>query len=272
MWVALRRCRRRVNSRSPTLRALPFLLALAAGFGCASNSHAALPDAVLAHQVLSGFTESFVVRAVVRPAAAPPREEFFTLFRFDGLLWCYSPEIGTGEIGPAPEGAAAPKAALAALQRAFLHLESVVLCPSAQSQPASQNQTDLPNGCVIGCFAQLTRLLVTGDTPDEAGLVLFSYASGEKHRTAAGPELVDHSILVFRLGRRWFCIDPRLEDRPFPLRQVVVGTHLDPTLKILADNPGYPLQRARLLVIAPRTLNEMAARITWNQAAKGPPP
>jgi hypothetical protein len=233
---------------------------------------AGLPDAVLAHQVLSAFTESFIVRARVQGAEPARQERFATLFIFENLLWCYAAEIGTANLGPAPSGAKSPEAALAAFRQAFPDLESVVPYLKAQTPPTGQSQAALPNGCVIGCLTQLVKILVADDTPAEAGLVMFSYTAAEPRRGDQPVGLIDHCLLVYRTSRGWFCLDPARGDRSFALENIAVGTRLDPTLQVIANRPDYPLARARLLLIPPRTLDDMAARIAWNEHQLQNPP
>jgi hypothetical protein len=228
---------------------------------------ASYQDAVVAHQLLADFAESVVVRGVAGTGDNQVREEHFVFFKCEGVLWCYSPAVGTRVYGPAPAEWPPPnKQVLAWLQQTDPAFSVASVYRGAHT--VAVNQTELPNGCVISCFAQITKLLVTTGTPDEAGLVLFSYGRRLDLGEGLVSGVIDHSILVYRYREQWYCLDPRLQDTPLPLRQVAVGTHLDPPLRILAERPDYRLEHARLLLISARTLDQAAANRAWRTWAK----
>jgi hypothetical protein len=134
------------------------------------------------------------------------------------------------------------------------------------------SQTVLPNACVPSCLAQMARLLMETGMPDEAGLVFFFYDPLAPSRELA-PGIIGHCVLVYRYRDQWFCLDPRYQESPKPLTQVAIGAHLDPTLGVLAKQPDYRLEHARLLVIPPRTLRQLNTDLTWKlwseRAGKG---
>ena len=225
-------------------------------------------DAAVAQQAVADIADTVMVRGTASTPGAPNRERYFVFFRFEGLFWSYAPELGTRVCGVAPEKWPPPAARVTDwIRQVDPALSAISIYRGAQAPLA--NQADLPNGCVIACLAQISRLLVNAGTPDEAGLVLFSYDRPEKTGEAdAG--VIDHSILVYRYHENWFCLDPRLQQAPLPLKQVAVGVHLDPTLRVLAERPVYRLEHARLLLIASRTLDQLAAKIAFRMWSQRP--
>ncbi len=242
-------------------------LALAAGAGlmAAAGATAGYRDAVVAHQVASGVADSVIVGAATGPAGA---EKFFVCFRFEGLLWWYGPDAGTRICGPAGPAWPPPAAALLEWARQGDPGLTAVAIHRGPNQPEN-NQADLPNGCVIACLAQLVGVVAETGRPDEVGLVLFYYARPPVAGVVV-PGVVDHSILVYRHADQWFCRDPR-RGAPLPLREVAIGAHLDPTLRVLAGRPDDGLEHARLLVISPRTLDQVAAGVAWRSALRRGP-
>lgn len=225
------------------------------------NAVAGYKDAAVAQQALADIADTVMVRGVASMAGAPDREEYFVFFRFEGLIWSYASGFGTRVCGLAPEEWPPPTSLVTGwIRQVAPSFSSISVYRGAQVPLA--NQADLPNGCVIACLAQISRLLINAGTPDEAGLVLFSY---DRRQKAGEPDVgvIDHSILVYRYHENWFCLDPRLQRSPLPLKQVAIGIHLDPTLRVLAERPAYRLEHARLLLIAPRTLDQVAGKIAF---------
>ncbi|HUL54107.1 MAG TPA: hypothetical protein VLT83_11925 [Opitutaceae bacterium] len=254
------------NGRGLPVEARRAVLVMLMAWWCGPAAAASYRDAAVAQQAVAEIADTVMVRAMASKPGASSREQYFVFFRFEGLFWSYAPELGTRVCGAAPDQWP-PSGALVTgwIHQVDPSLSSISIYRGAQTPLTSQ--ADLPNGCVIACLAQISRLLVNAGTPDEAGLVLFSYDRPQK---GAEPDvgIIDHSILVYRYHENWFCLDPRLQEAPLPLKQVAVGLHLDPTLRVLAERPAYRLEHARLLLIASRTLDHLAAKIAlrlWNQ-------
>jgi len=230
---------------------------------------ASYEDAVLAHYELSDVGEDVVVCGIAGANRAPGEKEYFDFFRFEGLLWCYAPAGGTWIYGPAPaEWPPSDQQVLKWIKEADASFHRVSIY---RDVPASVvNQADLPHGCVVVCLAQISQLLIKSGTPDEVGLVLFSYDSQRNPAEGIGPLVVGHSILVYRYQDKWFCFDPQRQDALMPLTQVTVGAPLDSTLKTLAERPNCRLEHARLLRISRRTLDGLDATLTWRLLASRP--
>jgi hypothetical protein len=248
------RWRRRLPQRAATI-------AWACGWALNGVAGSTYQEAVAANRTLAAIADSVVAREQIADTGRPEREEYLVIFRFEGLLWKYSPASGTRVCGTAP-GAWPPPPALV-LER-VRHVEPWVAAISiyrAASMPVAAPAI-LPNACVPGCLAQIGRLLVNLGMPDEAGLVLFSYDPGRPEQVLP-PDAIGHCVLVYRYGDQWTCLDPRRQQSPQPLRQVNIGVHLDPTLRVLAERSDYELKRARLLLISRATLRQISADLTW---------
>jgi hypothetical protein len=248
------------------MKARRAMLVMVAGWLTGLDAAAGYRDAAVAQQAVADIADTVMVRGAASVAGAPDREEYFVFFRFEGLFWSYASGLGTRVCGLAPEEWPPPAALVTGWIRQVDPSFSSVSIYRGTPTPLA-NQADLPNGCVIACLAQISRLLINAGTPDEAGLVLFSY---DRRQKAREPDVgvIDHSILVYRYRENWFCLDPRLQQSPLPLKQVAVGLHLDPTLQVLAERPAYRLEHARLLLIAPPTLDQLAAKIAFRLRGK----
>jgi hypothetical protein len=250
---------------------------LVGGFAAASVARlpAAQPDALAARQILgnAGIEAAFVARCET-PAAPdqPAQQSFSTVFVFEGLVWNYSAEGGTTILGSSPPaGENLPAALRPLLARIAPPGAALTIYPQSVAVDNTElAQRQLRNACVIGCVATLTRVLLEKGAPDEAGFVLFLFGPSRAFDSRNVSPL-DHSVLVYRKGGSWICVDPRQPGLAFALERIAIGADIDPMLAALAQRVDRPLQRSVYFPIAPATLTRLTDQIAARTTNRSPP-
>jgi hypothetical protein len=156
-----------------------WLTLLAAALATAVRLIGAQPEALAARQILhnAGIEAAFVARIETTTTPdQPAQQSFSTLFVFEGVVWNYSPDIGTSILGRGPPaGENYPAALRPFLARLAPPAASLTLYPQSIAVDTTElTQRQLRNACVIGCVAALTRVLVEQGAPEEAGWFCFS--------------------------------------------------------------------------------------------------
>jgi hypothetical protein len=238
---------------------------LAAALATATRLAGDQPEALAARQILrnAGIEAAFVAR--IEGAATPDRpagQVFSTLFVFEGVVWNYSSEAGTTILGRCPPGDEnSPEALRPLLARIAPPGAVLTLYQQAVSVDNDElMQRQLSRACVIGCVSTLTRVLLKEGAPDEAGLVMFLFASASEFDPRNVSPL-DHSVFVYRRGANWSCVDPREPTRTVPLERIAVGAAIDPMLAALARRFERPLQRSVYFPISAATLTRLSERL-----------
>jgi len=231
-------------------------------------------DALSASRLFSGLVETRVVRFAVPAAPAAPRKIHAVVLTFDGLLWLYTPGLGTRSLGAAPADTAVVNAEIVArlrrLEPAVCQVEVYEhpLLPSAQEISGS-----LRNGCFAGCLFELARLLARDEQLSAAGVVFFS-----PHRAGEGPagrspllDDVGHAVLVYCARDRWWALDPAQPEKPLPLRGVQLESAIDPALAGHALRVGYPLRRVTFLAFSREALAGLRREARWRAFRESSP-
>ncbi len=241
------------------------LFPLITALGLTAPLRAAMPDAMLAQHMLTDVAEAYVVRVTLAPKAPAPRPDpvYGVVFAFEGSCWFYAAEYGSRILAPLDETWSKPEIVTARLKAFGLPVESLDLYPRITPPTWLMAQVRINNACVVGALSALTRVLGPSEIRD-AGLVLLSYHQPQEAPTAA--MFVDHCLLVYREAGRWTCIDPRNPNKSFVLDRLELGAALDPALVELSLRARYPLKAARLLTIAPSTLDKITQSTLWREA------
>lgn len=249
--------RRAVFIRLPLRLSLIFLLLASAG-----SAHATLRDAVIVRTMLTDVSSTRMVQIELRPSGSRAVAEsvYGVAFSLEKCDWLYTAEYGTRLLGATHHDSLAPTALAQRLRATGAAVERVTLIAHPPASIWTPGQVSISNACIAGSVSLLSHMLGLEDL-HEAGLVLLSF-----HAPAGGLDqgmVIDHSVLVYREHDRWMCRDPRSPDQPFSLAAVRVGAPLDPALAELALRSRYPLEKARLLMFGPGTLEQLKSNAVW---------
>lgn len=248
---------------APAGPGLAVLIRLAALLGAVSapTAFGALRDILVARQIMADIAPACVVRVAFDPAKGGRETLYALAFTLEGVFWIYSPEIGTQVLGPASRLWPDPATLSARLRELDPTVSGVTVHPNPVTETFRQDQLYLINACVIGSLHSLLWVLHDHGGVDEAGLVLMSYDTPD---AATAPTLrVNHSLLAYRQGKQWWCIDPLKPREPFRLKDVKVGAPLDPALVALTLRQRYPVKSVSLLALSADTLRRIAANVQW---------
>jgi hypothetical protein len=245
------------------MTAVARLFGLLACLANATAARAALNETLAATQLFSGLIETRVVRfeLPVAGGAAPKKIHAVTL-SFDGLLWLYTPGLGTCLLDGS-RTAAGPDAIAAHLQR---------LEPAAREiqvyahpvLPPPETSTTLRNGCVAACLLDLASLLVRNDSIDAAGLVFLTPRAPDQ--PATGTSLLNnlgHGLLVYHTRDHWWALDPAERDTPFALQRVEADAPLDPAIEAHVRRHHYAADRVRFLPFSAAALESLGREARW---------
>ena len=229
----------------------------------APGLHAALQDALVARQIMADVADTCVVRIdfTAKPAARPP--VYALVFSLEHVCWLYAPEIGTRVLGPATRAWPDPDALSARLRGFDPSIRRVKVYSNPVAAISKPERVYLNNACVIASLHALTRVLDSEGRVAEAGLILMSFDTSDASRDSAA--LVNHSLLAYRRGEQWWCIDPNNPLKPFRLENAEVGAPLDPALVMLALQQDYPVKSVCLLALSRTTLDRIAANVFWRR-------
>ncbi|MBS0662498.1 MAG: hypothetical protein JSR48_04495 [Verrucomicrobia bacterium] len=242
-------------------RSRPLLLGGLAVLLAVPPASGKLRDILVARQIMADVAPTCVVRVAFDPAKGDRETLYALAFSLEGVFWIYSPETGTQVLGPASRLWPDPVTLSARLRE----LDPTVAAVTVHSNPVSENfrqdQLYLVNACVIGSLHSLLWVLHDHGSVDEAGLILMSYDTPD---AATAPTLrVNHSLLAYRQGRQWWCIDPLKQRETFRLKEVKVGAPLDPALVALTLKQRYPVKSVSLLKLSDRTLDRITSNVQW---------
>ncbi len=228
-----------------------------------------MSETLAATQLLSGLIDTRVVRfeLPVGPSVAPKKVHAVVL-AFDGILWLYTPGLGTCLLGESRHAAnAGPDEITAGLRRIDPTLRDINVYPNPVLPPP-ELETRLRNGCVAACFINLAALLVQDGTVTEAGIVFFSGRDPDHASTAPSTLLtaVGHSVLLYRTGGQWRGIDPAEPAAPFAIGRVETDAATDVALLADAQRHSYPIEHVRFLPISSGAFARLARDARWKAA------
>lgn len=229
--------------------------------GAATSASATLRDILVARQIMADVASACVVRVTFNPAQSGREPLYALAFSLEGVFWIYSPETGTQVLGPASRLWPDPATLSTRLRELDSTVTAVTVHPNPVAETFRQDQLYLRNACVIGSLHTLLWVLHDHGGVDEAGLVLMSYDTPD---AATAPTMrVNHSLLAYRQGRQWWCIDPLKPREPFRLKDVKIGAPLDPALVALTLRQRYPVKSVSLLKLSEATLERITANVQW---------
>ena len=231
----------------------------------ATTARPAMRDALATAQLLSGLVETRLVRLEI-PAApgAEPRKIHSVVLIFDGVLWLYTPGLGTRPLGPAPRDEGRVTEEITARLRRLEPTLGRIDVYNRPLLPTSPPIADaLSNACFAGCLYHLAELYARGESVDEAGIIFLSGEAARRPPTTSALRDVGHSLLVYRTGRQWTLLDPAHPETLLPFRPPQVEAEIDPALAAYARRANYPTDRFQYHRFSAQALTRFATEVAW---------
>ncbi|MDB6095698.1 MAG: hypothetical protein JWM32_3260 [Verrucomicrobia bacterium] len=247
------------------MRPLLAVTAAAIAGSSAFETRGSLQDVLVARQVLGDLARTCIVKVEFAPAHPLRAPMYAAAFSFENVFWLYSPEGGTQVLGAATSSWPDAPTLSRRLHEFDPRVEKVTVYANPVATIYKADQLYLNNACVIGSLHALAAVLHRESRVHEAGLILMSYHTGDASTAAALQ--VNHSLLAYRLGKQWWCVDPSKPDAPFRLEDVRVGAPLDPQLVARALQRDYPVRSVCLLPLSPQTLARIEQNLQWRTPA-----
>jgi hypothetical protein len=251
---------------------LAAIVASLAGLTSAIAAPGTQREAFTTVQLMRGLVETQLVQFAIPPVeSSTARDVYSVSLNFDGVLWLFTPGLGTRPLGLIPaDRASVPATIKTRLARVAPLLERVEVLPNPTPSLIKPTDIGLHNGCFPSCLLQLIKLYAAGERIDEAGLV---FLSGER---VAAPEaeasLVDvgHCLLVRRDRNRWLLFDPA---RPQQEERIVGGPQVggapDPTLVAYAREANHVFNRIDYHRFSTAALEDLASNVGWRTGDLG---
>jgi hypothetical protein len=242
------------------------IVASLAGLTSAAAAPGTQREAFTTAQLMRGLVETQLVQFAVPQAESGAAQKVYSVsLNFDGVLWLFTPGLGTRPLGLIPaDRASVPATIKSRLAYIAPRLEQVEVVTNPTPSLIGPTAIALRNGCFPSCLLQLIKLYAAGERIDEAGLVFLSGERVTAPAAEASLANVGHCLLVRRDRSRWLLFDPA---RPQPEERVVggpqVGGKPDPALVAYAREANHVFDRIDYHRFSTAALEGLASNVGW---------